>query len=126
MSQAATVVSTPRHLRDKEMILSLQASGNYTTGGDTVNLTTLLNPSYLGDANIGYPGNIKIWEVINCPAGFKCKLIPGTNLTNWKLKVMVTGAALSGEFAELAAGAYPADFLADVTTIRLVGPKGQM
>jgi hypothetical protein len=48
------------------------------------------------------------------------KLIPGTNLTNWKLKVFQTGAVLV-PLAELTAAAYPAGASADVFTLRFQG-----
>jgi hypothetical protein len=126
MSLAASAVAIPKHLRDKEMVLSLTPTGNYVNGGDTVNLTSIANPKYLGNANVGFPGNIQIWEVINCPVGYSAKLIPGATLATWKLKVLQGGAANSTPEAEIPAAAYPAAILADVFTIRLVGPKGQM
>lgn len=103
-------------------VLSVTVSSLVETiaGGDTVDLTKLTNPNNIGDAAIGFPGTIKIWEVIGTPAGYNAKLVPGAALNTWRLRVF------SAMGTELATGAYPAAILADVFTIRLVGPKGRL
>lgn len=117
MSLALTVVKVARYLRDKEIILAVVASGNYVAGGDTINLTSLLNPSHFDDAVIGYPGKIEDYSIEQMPAGYGGEMIPGTNLTNWKLKITTTANT------ELAAGAYPAAITGDTIYLRFKGPK---
>jgi hypothetical protein len=112
-----------RHLRSKELYVTAQAAGNYVSGGDTIDLTKNTVPIGMDSGGFGYPGTINTATVEDAPAGFTGKLIPGTNLTNWKLKVFQTGAALSGPLAELTAAAYPAGATADVFTLRFEGPK---
>lgn len=126
MALAASTSAVRRTLRDKELVLTLTPTGNYVTGGDTVNLTVIANPAFKGDAAIGYPGDITQFEVIGTPAGYSAKLIKGGTLATWKLMVFQGGAAVSTPSAQLAAAAYPAGVLADVFTIRLIGPHGRM
>ena len=110
----------------KTLVLLVALSGNYTTGGETINLTSILNPKFLLSANVGYPGNIVDYEVLNCPVGYEAVLIPGSNLTNWKLKFEYTGAGANAPFNELAAGAYPGALTTGPVTIRLAGPQLQL
>lgn len=126
MALASAVQSVPSSLAKKEIILKVTPSGNYVAGGDTLNLSAATNPKYLVNGVFGYPGNIEDYEVLSCPTGFAAELIPGSNLTNWKLKFSETGAALSGPFAELAAAAYPAALSGGTILLRFRGPKGQL
>jgi len=110
-------------LRTKELIIALQASGNYVAGGDTVNFTLLTAPLGMSDALVGYPGTITDFRVISAPAGYEGKLIKGTTLANWKLKVLQGGAAVSNPLAEIPAAAYPGGVTGDVFVISITGPK---
>lgn len=127
MTLASTTSAVRRSLRDKELVIAVQASGNYVVGGDTLNLTTITVPIGMENGNIGYPGTIKQWEVISSPAGYQGVLVPpaSPNLAGWKLKVLQGGAAVSNPQAELAAAAYPAALLTAGAFfyIRLIGPK---
>lgn len=126
MALALSVVSVNHPQNKKELILKAVPSGNYAAGGDTADLATATNPKYLEDAQFGYPGTIEDYEVLSCPTGFVAELIPGSNLTNWKLKFSETGAALSGPLAELTAAAYPAALTGGTILLRFRGPKGQL
>ena len=126
MALAAAIQHVRVELRTKTLIVKVTASGNYATGGDTLNLATATNPNNRTNGSFGYPGKIDDYEVETCPTGFVAELIPGTNLTNWKLKFSYTGAALSGALAELAAGAYPAAITGGVILLKFTGPKLQL
>lgn len=127
MALALVTQRVRRHLRNKELIINVTPSGNYVAGGDTMNFTTLTALPGLGDAVVGFPANITDAVVLSCPFGYKAEIIPGTNSTNWKLKIEYTGAAVSSAFAELAAAAYPAGLLTpNYFQISISGPKGQI
>ena len=117
MALALTVQKVTMDLRDKELSISAVASGNYTAGGDTVNLTSLLNPKNFSNALAGYPGKIEDFSIEQMPAGYGGELIPGTTLANWKLKIFTTSNT------ELGAGAYPAAITGDTIYLRFKGPK---
>jgi hypothetical protein len=123
MALASATSAVRRHLRNKEIIIKVTATGNYVAGGDTLNLAANVQPVGMSDANFGFPGDITDYSVGNVPTGFAAQLVPGTNLTNWKMKVLQTGAGLSGPFAELAAAAYPTAAKADTYTLHFSGPK---
>lgn len=126
MSIATTAVASRKDLRTKELILSLVASGNYAnsgTTGDVVNLNSILNPNFLGDAQVGYPAIITEYEVIDSPPGYLGVLVKGATPATWGLRVYQTGAAVSGPFAELANGAYPGAVTGSSFTIRLKSGK---
>lgn len=126
MSVALAAKAVTRTFNKKERIIQATLSGNYATGGDTVNLGSVSNPKYLNDANFGYPGNIEDYEVLSCPTGYVGELIPGTTLNNWKIKFSQTGAALSGPLAEIAAAAYPGALTGGTVLLRFRGPVGQI
>lgn len=121
MGLALTAVKADIGLRNKELILSAVASGNYVTGGDTINLTVIADPNHIGpNCQAGYPGKIDDYSVEQMPVGYGGELIPGTTLANWKLKIFTTSNT------ELAAGAYPAAITGDKIFVRFKGPKLQL
>lgn len=125
MALTSTAVATDHSLRKKEITLSVQASGSYTTGGDTLNLNSILNPKFITDGRVGYPGDITDYEVEQSPAGYQGVLVPGATSATWKLKVLQGGGAVSNPSAEIPQAAYPAALLTvgNVFLIRLKGPK---
>jgi len=125
MSIALTAVMTDHGLRKKRIVVTAQCSGNYTTGGDTVDLTTIKNPKNLVDAVIGYPTAIEDYEVENAPAGYTGVLVAGATPKTWKLQVLQGGAGNSQPQAEIPQAAYPAALLVVGTTFSLSfsGPK---
>lgn len=121
MSLALTVQSVDHELRKKRLYLIATASGNYVTGGDTVNLNNITIA--LGqdlDSPIGYPGVISHSEVCNQPDGYTANLIPGATLATWKLQIF------SADNTELGAGAYPAGIIATPFIFMMEGAKGKM
>lgn len=123
MALALAVQKVNVDMREKEIVLKATASGNYATGGDTVNLTTITNPNFKTNAVFGFPGDINEYEVLSCPTGYVAELIPGATLATWKLKFSATGAALSGALGEIAAAAYPAAITGGTVIVRFKGPK---
>lgn len=146
MALALTVQTVHHDLRTKRLYLIATPSGDYTTGGDTVDLQAITPSLGQSDATIGYPGDIKNYSVVSCPAGYSAKLIKGATLATWLLKVFqvagftpagtnandgppetFTGTAVpASPLVEIPQAAYPADILADVFVIQVEGPKGQM
>ena len=87
MALALTVQTVHHALRTKRLYLIATPSASYVTGGDTVDLTSITTSLGQQDANVGWPGNIKNYEVVSAPAGYTAKLIKGATLATWKLKV---------------------------------------
>jgi len=93
------------------LFLQLVFTGNYATGGDTLNL----NPSAFKDPNgkgiLGYPENVPKEGVAvfsqnftGAYALYSAQVVPGTTLGNFKVQIATGGV-------ELGAGAYPAGIL---------------
>jgi hypothetical protein len=87
---------------------TVAASGNYSTGGDTLDLSQnpivpSTRPPIVGTA----------W--MDGVAGYSYVFIPGAALNNGKVKIFQQGAG-AGAFAELASGAYPAAITGDTIT----------
>lgn len=80
-------------------------SGNYSTGGDTVDFTTVAGKGYLGRTFQASKPPLYGWGV--CSTGASLAFIPGTTLANGKLKINTASNT------ELAAGAYAAQFTGD-------------
>ncbi len=105
-------------------VLSVTVSSLVETiaGGDTLDLTSIVTALGQSDANIGYPGNIKNFQVISTPAGYPTPLIiKGTTLKNWALRVF---SAIDTEV--VTGNNYPADILASSFVLMFEGPKGQL
>ncbi len=103
--------------RRLHVIGSIAASGSYSTGGDTLDLSTAALQSL--SPPIG--GAVEV----EGDAGFDYRWVSGTTLANGKVKIFQTGAALSGPLAELAAGAYPAAITGDAIAFKAVFKKFQ-
>lgn len=97
-------------------IVQVVASGNYTTGGDTLNI----NPSAITDPNgkglLGtplspttIPPSIEGQNI----AGYYAQFVAGTTLANGKVKFYQSQAA------ELAQAAYPAGITGGVLTLKV-------
>jgi len=108
-----------------ETLAQLKLTGNYTTGGDTLDFTngggTPAAPTTVPPAQgASAVGPIRA-DVSDGPSvagtilanGGGYVLIPGTNPTNWKLKIFATAGA------QYANGAYGADALTDTPILRL-------
>jgi hypothetical protein len=91
---------------------TLAFSGNYPTGGDTLDFTTVADK--LPSTQI-----IQVFaDSQNGNAGYYVP-VQGTALNNWKLK------AFTGGGTEVAAGAYPASVVTDIVQITVTARKLQ-
>jgi hypothetical protein len=91
-------------------IATLSFSGNYPTGGDTIDFTTVADK--LPSTQI-----IQAFaESQNGNSGYYVA-IAGTALNNWKLK------AFNGGGTEISAGAYPASVTTDVVQLAITARK---
>jgi hypothetical protein len=95
-------------------------SGNYTTGGDTLDWTTVVE-------QIGQSGQVAVFasppaqvtfESQNGNAGYYVP-VQGNALNNWKLKCFV------GSGTEVGAGAYPSSVTSDVVVFQALFPRLQ-
>ena len=84
------------------------ASGNYSTGGDTIDLSQF---PIIGSTQPPIGGTS--W--MDGLAGYDYVFTPGTALSNGKVKIFQQGAS-AGAFPELAAGAYPGAVTGDTIT----------
>lgn len=84
------------------------ASGNYATGGDTLDLSQF---PVIGATQAPVQGTA--W--MDGLAGYSYVFTPGSALNNGKVKIFQQGAS-AGAFPELAAGAYPSPVTADTIT----------
>ena len=100
MSITANVLTTQTN-KLKEIYVSITPSGNYSTGGDTFDLTALKNPNFLPDPFLArVPVSVGVMN--EEMGGFYVGILPGTALNNYKIKFYQPGGS------EVAAGAYPA------------------
>jgi hypothetical protein len=99
MALAITVTHTSEDQQGVYVRGTLAASGNYATGGDTLDFTTIP-----GRVPASQPPK-QVW--IAGTGGYSFGWVPGTTLANGKVKVNTTAAT------ELGAGAYPAGITGD-------------
>ena len=100
MSITANVLATQTN-RLKEIYVAIVPSGNYSTGGDTLDLTALKNPIFLPDPFLARVP-ISVGVMNEEMSGNYVGILPGTAPNNYKIKFYQPGGA------ELTAGAYPA------------------
>jgi hypothetical protein len=87
---------------------TITPSGNYPTGGDTLNfgLTTIKSTKP------------PVWCAVEGDTNLLYACIPGSTISNGKLKIIVSNTGL-----EQAAGAYPASILTDGITFQAIFHK---
>ncbi len=93
-------------------VVTLSFSGNYSTGGDTLDFTTVADklPSdtilqvFAGSQN----GNASYYYIP----------VQGTAMNNWKLKCFVGGGT-----TEVSAGAYPGGITGDIVQLSITARK---
>ena len=91
-------------------VATLTFSGNYPTGGDTLDFTTVADK--LPSTQI-----VQVFaESQNGNSGYYIP-VQGTALNNWKLKAFVGGGT------EITAGAYPAGVTGDVVQLSITARK---
>ena len=108
MALAFTLVDTWDDGKRIHVAGTVVASGNYTTGGDSVDLSQ--NPIV---ASSQPPIKGTAW--MDGIAGYDYVFQPGSALNNGTVKVFQEGSS-AGAFQELAAGAYPAAITSDSIT----------
>lgn len=109
MSVALAVQSIDITRRKKRITYKLTFSGNYTAGGDTLNLSTATNPKFLPAA---FPSRVPDQiDVMGSPGGNAPEAVLGTGPSDNKLKLF------SSANNELAAGAYNAAVTADANVL---------
>lgn len=105
MPIAVTKIKNLGEINPDGMIVKLTFSGNYTTGGDTLNLTAKNILSTGGDEVLGCSLNPVDVAVDNENlGGAYVELIPGTTPANWLVQCFSAGGT------QVSAGAYPAAF----------------
>ena len=87
---------------------TVAASGNYATGGDTLDLSQF---PIIASAQAPIQGTA--W--MDGLAGYDYVFAPGAAMNSNRVKIFQQGSA-AGAFPELAAGAYPAAIAADTVT----------
>lgn len=95
----------------------ITASGSYTTGGDTLDLTAL---GALGIPTTQPPIQGTAW--MDGLAGYDYVFAPGAAINANKVKMFQQGSS-AGAFAELAAGSYPAAITGDTITFYGIFPR---
>src|SRR5437764_12846699 len=103
MALSATALTTQTN-KIKEIYVSITPSNSpagYVTGGDTLDLTALKNPSFLSEPFLSRLP-ISVGVMNEEMGGNFIGIIPGTALNNYKIKFYGPGGT------ELAAGNYPA------------------
>ena len=91
-------------------IATLSFSGNYTTGGDTLDFTQVTNQ---------LPSDTIVQVIAESQNGNSGYYIPlqGSALNNWKLKAFVGGGT------EISAGAYPGTVTGDIVQLSITARK---
>ncbi|MGH9690056.1 MAG: hypothetical protein ACRD4C_02940 [Candidatus Acidiferrales bacterium] len=108
MALAFTLVDTWDDGKRIHVAGTVAASGNYATGGDTLDLSQA--PVI---ASTQAPVQGTAW--MDGLAGYDYVFYPGSAMNTGKMKIFQQGAS-AGAFPELAAGAYPAAISSDSIT----------
>lgn len=110
MALAFTLVDFWQDGRRIHVAGTVAASGSYTTGGDTLDLSSI---GALGVPATQPPIEGTAW--MDGLAGYDYVFAPGSAINANKVKVFQQASG-AGAFAELAAGAYPAAITGDTIT----------
>ena len=105
MAVALSVVDIDNSGKSLYATFLLTFSGSYSTGGDTIDFTTVIGKGYLG--RVFGAGKSPLYGAVYGTSGHSYGLIPGTTLANGKVKISTTAGT------ELGAGAYPAAITGD-------------
>ena len=108
MALAFTLVDTWDDGKRIHVTGTAAASGNYSTGGDTLDLSQF--PLVAATQS---PIQGTAW--MDGLAGYDYVFIPGSALSNGKVKIFQQGSG-AGAFPELASGAYPGAVTSDTIT----------
>lgn len=118
MSVATTAITGDISRRKRTRRFKLVFTANYATGGQLLDFSAVLNPSFLESATPGwFPApSVDDFKIERMPAGYTGEIVAGSGSTP------ANGIALkffSVPGTELAAGAYSAAVLADYGIISL-------
>ena len=105
MAAALTVLDVDNSGKSLYLTCLITLSGNYSTGGDTIDLTTVIGKGVLG--RVFQAGKSPLYGWCAGSTGDSYAVLPGTTLANGKLKINTASNT------ELAAGAYAARFTGD-------------
>jgi len=105
MAIALAVTDVDNSGKTVYLTCTLTFSGSYSTGGDTIDFTTVMGKGVLG--KVFQAGKSPTYGYVSGSGGYSMGLIPGTTLANGKVKISTTAAT------ELGAGAYPAGVTGD-------------
>lgn len=117
MALTFTLVDTWEDGKRVHVCGTVVASGNYSTGGDSLDLSQF--PVVASDDP---PVQGTAW--MDGLSGYDYVFIPGSAMNANKVKVFQQGAS-AGAFPELAAGAYPSAITGDTITFYGIFPKLQ-
>lgn len=98
-----------------ELFFQITASGNYATGGDTLDIEAIT-----GAPGLAMPPNTRqlpMQVTVTGAAGYIYQFVQGTDNANAKLKVLQS-AGSAAPLAEIAASAYPAGVTGDTIIAR--------
>ena len=119
MALAFTLVDSWDDGRRVHIVGTVAASGSYTTGGDTLDLSGIES---LGVPTTQPPTAGASW--MDGVAGYNYVFITGGALNSGMVK-MFENAGAAGPFAELAAAAYPSAITGDTITFYGIFPRLQ-
>lgn len=117
MALAFTLIDTWDDGKRIHVTGTVAASGSYTTGGDTLDLS-----QYPVVASVQPPIQGTGW--MDGLAGYDYTFAPGATMNANKVKIFAQGTA-AGAFPELAADAYPAAITGDTITLYAIFKKLQ-
>lgn len=107
MALAVTVIDKYFDGKRGHMVIGVTASGNYATGGDTLNLAGLMPGA----------GTLPTWVELQGINGFIYAYAAGTTQQNGKVKVFVEGTvSANAPLIEHTAAAYVAGVTSDTIT----------
>jgi len=109
MPLALTVLDIDNSGKSLYVTAALVASGTYPTGGDTVDLTTIIGKAVL--ARVFQAGKSPLYGYGAGTSGHSYGFIPGTTLANGKMKISTAAGT------ELPNAAYPAAITGDANII---------
>ena len=105
MAAALTVLDIDNSGKTVYLTVLVTLSGSYSTGGDTIDFTTVMGKGVLG--RVFQAGKAPLYGWAAGSTGASMALLPGTTLANGKLKISTASNT------ELGAGAYTAQFTGD-------------
>jgi len=115
MSLAPTALKQNREVNSNSLFIDPKPSGNYVTGGDTLNLGAIANPKGLdvtGPTNS--VTNLLVGVFSDNSSGYYAQVIPGTTLANYKVQWYAPGGT------QVSAGAYPSQITSGQTILSVL------